>query len=453
MSIHGRKHCVTAATRPSAAVQRGVTSAHVGLSLPVAFGYGVAAMRALTLIRRGLVLTSPRAAPEAADLLTGGGRVLAVSPPGGLDAYACVPHVTDVDAQGLTVLPGLIDAHVHLAGGGGEAGFRTRVPRRMLSDLVSAGVTTAIGVLGTDGVTRTMRELVATALGLREEGLSAWCFTGNYAVPVVTLTGSVRDDLVFCDPVIGVGELAISDHRSSQPTLDELLRVASDAYVAGLTAGKAGLLHLHLGDGARGLGLLRQALEVAEIPARVYQPTHLNRNGRLFAEAKALCAARAAERLPQPWYDFTAFPPEDCDGDTLSAADAVLDWWRAGLPLDCVTVSSDGGGCLPVFDAHGCMTRMGVGRSTTLLETLQALVAGGMPLAEAAALMTAGPAKALMLPHKGRLATEADADLIMLDPELRLRAVMARGRFLMRDGALLPSGRGVFEREHEKENP
>ncbi len=408
-------------------------------------------MTALTVIRRGHVLTPPCAAPVAADLLVGGGRVLALTSPGELDAFIGAPQVEDVDAAGLTVLPGLVDAHVHLSGGGGEAGFRTRVPRRMLTDLVTAGVTTAIGVLGTDGVTRTMRDLVATTLGLREEGLSAWCFTGNYAVPVVTLTGAVRDDIVFCDAILGVGELAVSDHRSSQPTLDELLRVASDAYVAGLTAGKAGLLHLHLGDGARGLDLVRRALAESELPARVFQPTHLNRNGRLFAEAKTLCAEREAAGQPQPWYDFTAFPAEDCDGDTRSAADAVLDWWRSGLPLGCVTVSSDGGGCLPVFDAHGCMTRMGVGRSTTLLETLRALVAGGMPLAEATALMTAGPAKALMLHDKGRIAADADADLIMLDPELRLRAVMARGRFLMRDGALLPAGRGVFESAYEKE--
>ena len=72
--------------------------------------------------------------------------------------------------------------------------------------------------------------------------------------PPVTFTGSVRDDIVFLDPVIGVGELALSDHRSSQPTQDELLRIASDAHVAGMISGKAGILHLHLGDGERGSG-------------------------------------------------------------------------------------------------------------------------------------------------------------------------------------------------------
>ena len=99
------------------------------------------------------------------------------------------------------------------------------------------------------------------------------------------LTGSVRSDLVLLEPLLGIGELAISDHRSSQPTLDEILRLAADAHVAGLMTGKAGILHLHLGDGPRGLELVRRALEQSEIPARVFNPTHVNRRKALFAEA------------------------------------------------------------------------------------------------------------------------------------------------------------------------
>ena len=214
------------------------------------------------------------------DILVGGGGVLAVA--AGLDVGPAAGLLEAHDLQGARVIPGLVDSHVHVTGGGGEAGFSSRVPPRMVSELVLAGVTTVVGVLGTDGRTRTMRELIARTYGLREEGLSAWCWTGSYEVPVRTLTGSVRDDIVFVDPVIGVGELAISDHRSSQPTLDELLRVASDVHVAGLMTNKAGVLHLHLGDGARGLELVQQACERTELPPRVFHPTHLNRNGALF---------------------------------------------------------------------------------------------------------------------------------------------------------------------------
>ena len=179
-------------------------------------------------------------------------------------------------------------AQPHASGGGGEAGPETRVPRIHLSHLTEAGVTSCVGVLGTDGTTRTIRDLVATTLGLRAEGLNAWCYTGSYQVPPPTLTGSVRDDIVFVDPIIGVGELALSDHRSSQPTLEEFLRIASDAYVAGMIANKAGLVHCHMGSGERGFSLIHEALDTAEIPPRVYHPTHINRERWLFAEAPKL---------------------------------------------------------------------------------------------------------------------------------------------------------------------
>ena len=73
----------------------------------------------------------------------------------------------------------------------------------------------------------------------REEGLSAWCWTGGYHVPPTTLTASVRSDIVHIDCVIGLGELAISDHRSSQPGYDELARLASEVHVAGLLSRRA----------------------------------------------------------------------------------------------------------------------------------------------------------------------------------------------------------------------
>lgn len=183
-------------------------------------------------------------------------------------------QITDVD--GASVIPGLIDGHAHITGGGGETGPSSRVPPVLLSAFTQAGITSVIGVLGTDDLTRNTQSLVTQAYGLREEGLSAWCHTGGYHFPLTTLTGSARSDIVFLDPVIGIGEFAISDHRSSQPTLDEFLYVASETHVAGLMSGKAGILHCHLGDGKRGLAMVRDAINQSEIPARVFNPTHVN---------------------------------------------------------------------------------------------------------------------------------------------------------------------------------
>ncbi len=375
---------------------------------------------------------------EVSDILVGGSTILAI---GDLEAdtrgLRASGVLDEVDLEGRHLLPGLVDAHVHLTGGGGEGGFRSRVPRVELNHLVSHGVTTAVGVLGTDGATRTMRDLVASAYALREEGLSAYCYTGNYAVPVLTLTGSVKDDVVFVDPILGVGELAISDHRSSQPTFEELLRVASDAYVGGLTAQKAGVMHLHLGDGPRGLELVRRALAETELPARIWQPTHLNRNRSLWAEAKAL-----ARSQKPPFFDVTAFPPDD-DPETLLAADAIVDWLETGLPSDRLSVSSDGGGCLPVFE-DGRLVGMGVGSSSTLLETLRALVLRGIDLGLAASFMTANPARVLNLHRKGRLGVGQDADLLVLDEALRPWLVMANGRIMLAEGRVTSTGRGTF---------
>jgi beta-aspartyl-dipeptidase (metallo-type) len=369
------------------------------------------------------------------DLLCGGGRVLAIAPR--LDALpASVPcDVHDLD--GATVIPGLVDAHVHVTGGGGEAGFASRVPPLRLTELSLAGVTTVVGLLGTDGTTRTIRELVARTYALREEGLGAYCWTGSYEVPVKTLTGSVRDDIVFVEPILGVGELAISDHRSSQPTFEEFMRVAADVRVAGMISGKAGVLHLHMGDGPRGLELVRRALDSTELPARVLHPTHVNRNPALYEESQALARTRG---LAGPCFDVTAFPEHDV-GDGLSAAAAIAAWIETGLPLERLTCSSDGGGCMPSFGADGRIESYGVGQSTTLLETLRAGAhQHGLSLAQLLPPFTSTVAALLHLPGRGVLTVGAHADLLVLDPDLRLRATMASGRWLVADGRAVITG-------------
>jgi beta-aspartyl-dipeptidase (metallo-type) len=344
--------------------------------------------------------------------------------------------VSERDLGGRRVIPGFIDGHVHLTGGGGEAGPHTRVPPTALSRLTLGGVTTAIGVLGTDDTVRTTAELVTVARGLIAEGLSAWCYSGGYHVPPITVTGSVRGDLVLVDLILGVGELAISDHRSSQPTLDELLRIAADVHVGGLMSGKAGVLHLHMGSGPRGLELVRRALDCTEIPPVVFNPTHINRRKGLFEEAMALAERGCV-------VDLTAFPVSQAE-DAWSAADGLVRYLDASLPPAQVTVSSDGGGCLPVFDQDGRVTAMDVGRPSAMAETLRQLLDLGEPLERVLPAFTSNPARLLLLPHKGHLAVGADADLIVLDAQGGIGEVMARGRWHVEGGRSIR--RGVFER-------
>jgi beta-aspartyl-dipeptidase (metallo-type) len=364
------------------------------------------------------------------DLVVAGDRIVWMGD--GLPALPPRLEVQETDLAGRRVVPGFIDGHAHLTGGGGEAGPHTRVPPLAPSALALAGVTTAVGVLGTDDVTRSTAELVVTARGLTQLGLTAYCHTGGYHLPPSTLTGSVRGDIALVDAIIGIGEIAISDHRSSQPTLDELLRLASEAHVAGLMSGKAGILHLHVGDGPRGLDLVREALDRSEIPARVFNPTHVNRRRGLFEEALEL-ADRGVT------IDVTAFPVTD--GETAwTAGDALVQYWDAGLPLERITVSSDGGGCLPAFDADGRVTGFDVGSPATLSATLARLLAEGHALEQALPAFTANPAGLLRLATKGRIGVGMDADLLVLNATGGIDDVMARGRWQVRQGRAVAPG-------------
>ena len=387
----------------------------------------------MLLLRNAVVF-----APEplgVQDLLLGGSKVLWLGR--SLDALpAALAATTEViDLEGRRLIPGLIDGHVHVTGGGGEAGFSTRVPPVPLTRFTTAGVTTVVGLLGTDDVARSTRDLVATVSALREEGLNAWAYTGGYHVPPTTLTGSVRADLVFIEALLGVGEVAISDHRSSQPTFDEILRLAADAHVAGLMTGKAGILHLHLGDGPRGLDLVRRALAESEIPARVFNPTHVNRRRGLLDEAIELARAGCT-------VDITAFPVEEGE-DAYGAAEALQRYLASGAPPERVTISSDAGGCLPCFDTDGRVCSMDVGSAGALLASMRELLGAGMALETMLPAFTSNPARLLRLPDKGRIAAGADADLVVLDATGGADTVIIRGAVHVRGGRAVR--RGTFE--------
>jgi len=384
----------------------------------------------LTLIKNADLFSPESLGPGC--VLVGGGKILyAGSEVPEIDASLLTQSL---DMQGAILVPGLIDAHVHSTGGGGEDGFASQVPAVELSQFTRFGVTSVVGLLGADDETRSTANLLARTRALREEGLSAWCWTGGYHLPLTTLTGSARKDIVHIDCVIGIGELAISDHRSSQPTFDELARLASEAYTAGLISGKAGVLHLHLGDGERGLELVQRLLTETELPARVFHPTHVNRQKTLFDEACEL--SRQGVTI-----DLTAFPVES--DDELSAEDAWVLYTGRDCPPGNITVSSDSGGCLPSFDENKNLTGMGVGTSCSLMEWLRELSDRGYALEQILPAVTSNVAGLLKLEKKGRIVVGADADLVCLDGSLNVSHVMAMGQWMVRDG--VPIRKGNFE--------
>jgi len=364
------------------------------------------------------------------DVLVAGGRIAALGndlqPAGGCET-------TVIDGRGLRLLPGLIDNHVHIAGAGGEGGPATRTPEMRLLDMVEGGITTVIGCLGTDGLTRSVASVLMKAKGLRQEGVSAWIYTGAYQIPTPTLLGDAGKDLAMIEEVIGVGEIAIADHRSSSPSVDELIRLAKLARVGGMIGGKAGIVNIHLGDAPQPFSLLVAAVRQSELRFSQFLPTHCNRTRAVFEAAK--------EYGREGYVDLTASSYPYYPDEEIKPSACLRELLAAGVPLEHITFSSDGCGSLPVFNEKGELLSLASGKPKAIFsELIDCVRLEKLELEKALPVVTSNVAAILKLPGKGRIATGMDADLLLLDENDRIRHLLANGRWLVRDGEILQRG-------------
>ena len=336
-----------------------------------------------------------------------------------------------IDGTGRIVAPGFIDRHVHITGGGGEGSFHTQAPQVQLSDLIRGGVTTVVGLLGTDGISRSTENLVAKAKALKEEGISAYCCCGAYGHPGPTITGSISRDIMFVDEIIGL-KLAVSDHRAPNITVDELIRLGSDVRTAGMLSGKAGFVCLHMGGDDRALSPVFEALERTSIPVKTFQPTHVGRAKKLQEDAFKLAKMGGT-------IDFTCGQFEEKIKELAASLRSAKE---AGVPMDKVTISSDGQGSWSNYDAAGNLTEMGVSSVDTMYRQVVYQVQNeNMSLEEALSLGTRNVAKALeVYPKKGAVHEGSDADVLVLNGDLSMNTVIARGSLMMQDGVLLKKG-------------
>jgi beta-aspartyl-dipeptidase (metallo-type) len=320
-----------------------------------------------------------------------------------LDALGVEHEV--IDASGCAVVPGFIDPHQHLLGGSGEGSLALQSPEMFLREIVRAGITTVVGTLGVDTTMKTIAGLLARVKALEEEGISASMWTGGYNVPPTTVMGSIREDMLFVDEVVGAGEVAISDERGLNQSGQELAKLVRDTHVGGLLSGKAGVTHFHVGEEETRLEPLREIIEQFQVKPEWLYPTHVQRNARLLREAIDLANAGAHV---------------DFDVVNEDVARWLESYIENGGPLDRLTISSDTDSSTP--DLY--------------YEQLCGLVVKhGYTLDMVLPLVTTNPATVLKLDKKGSLQQGKDADVVIVDPtSLEIRDVIAKGRRMVVDG-------------------
>lgn len=343
-----------------------------------------------------------------------------------------------LDAQKRKVVPGYVDQHVHIIGGGGESGPYSRTPEINLSELTKVGITTVVGVLGTDGTSRHNESLLAKARGLTHEGITAYMLTGSYEIPLHNMTGDVRRDIILINECLGIGEVALSDHRSSQPTREELEKVLTQARLGGMLSGKTGVVQFHMGVGKRGIDVLLAIVRETEIPARHFIPTHVNRAFHLFEQAKEFARLGGYVDITSGIREQDGFPA------CVKPSDAIKILYEEGVPMDKVTMSSDANGCMSVTLPDGSQKQLAVSPDSFQEEVKDALLAG-VPTEVVAKVVSSNPAQANGLyPQKGCLQADSDADLIIYSDSYDVDTVIAKGRIMVAAGEALV--KGTFEK-------
>ena len=333
-----------------------------------------------------------------------------------------IDNIEIIDAHGNYVIPSYIDNHEHIIGGGGEDGFISRIEEMSSIDLLKNGVTTVVGVLGTDTLTRSVENLLSKTKAFNNDDITAFCLTGGYQYPSPTVTDSVGKDIVFINEIIGA-KIAISDHRCYNPNKDDLIKLLSEIRVAALLAKKVGILNVHVGWGKGNMNVLIDILNETNIPINIIRPTHITNNEVVFNQALDLTKKKG-------YMDITI--DEDLKKNiyylkrTLSSGD-----------IDYITMSTDANGSCPIWK-DGIAVGMKKSDNSLIHSLVKYLICcENFSVIDAIRYVTLNPSRALGLFNKGKIAINYDADIIIMDDDYNIDTILSKGKTIVKDKMLI----------------
>jgi beta-aspartyl-dipeptidase (metallo-type) len=333
------------------------------------------------LLRNGHVFSPQYAGVN--DILIEDGIITCIRPKISVSAFVCA---REIDVSGMFVMPGLIDTHVHIIGGGGETGDGSLIAPLEAASLIQNGITGCVGMLGYERRRKTPQMLFEKAAQFNEAGVETYALTGSYQLPPATLTGSLTEDLETLELCMGAGEIAIEDSRVQGFAMEQIILLLQTVHKAAKKTQKPLKAVFHIGDKAKDLSLLFRMVKIYPQTAEIAIPTHVNRSAQVLEEAAKYIQMGGT-------VDITAgITPKEAEEGFIPAPQALAFLLDKTGGLDNVTLSSDAGGSIPVFDEKGAIVSCGTADASALLLDMQAAYRKGMKLSELLKAAAVNPA-------------------------------------------------------------
>src|ERR1700685_1521469 len=361
-----------------------------------------------------------------------GGRITGI---GHRDEVHIPPGAKDYVAAGMTVVPGFVDVHIHGAGGHDVMEATPQALDAITATVARFGTTSIVATTVTAPIDETCRSLEGIAQYVRSHEKPEENKRAAAEIVGVHLEG----------PFINKARRGAHTPDSiATPSIDALekLRAAADGLVKIVTVAPEipGALQLIARAVADGL-----VVAVGHTDADYDQ-----------ARAAFKAGARHAVHVYNAMRPFTHRDPGVISAimtDTDVTAEIIADGVHVAGPaiqvlggaegVDTVVVGVDGSSATGMRDGtfklggfevtvKGGVCRNSEGKldgsTLTLDRALRYIVSLGVPLIDALRMATILPARRLGLAgKKGIIAVGADADLVVLTPDLRVAGVMTRG--------------------------